>query len=214
MKETITFIFANLLFTCGAQINVLNTSLTNPESQMAYHAFENDLVLEGVSSDPTIVIVTSTDTLHLANNKYTYKPSRKVISERLTVLKGDQVLGTTIFSIENLEDPRVYLGSIRGPSVTMDQLKENPGLVVSYAPQLINLKLHVVDYHAVIIPKNGEEIKLGTLKHHGNDFSQSQLKLIEKMQAGDVISFKMVILSSPSGVKIKMSANVNLTLTE
>jgi hypothetical protein len=131
------------------------------------------------------------------------------------------------------------LGSLRDSFVTKDQLLANPGLIVSYEPQIARPCTRVVDFTGEIIKRNGRHIPLedkkskryqnwsnekwerkllnfekrgGTIYNGMNVFKSMQVKLIERMKKGDILQYHMVTLSCSSCVKRKMTVNLRFIL--
>ncbi len=220
----------NFLF---GQAELLNLSLLEPNLPIAYRGFENKLVVNEYENDSTIIIVGISDTIKKHGNYYFYTGS-PTKTDTLKAYKEGKLIAQKTYTIENLRQPKVYLGSIRDSVVTVEELLKNTLFVISYEPQIPVSSYRVYDFEGSILKKNGKIISLesefkdqalwsieklerklarnekrGGFIYSGKyQFSNDQLKHIKKMKTGDILYIPTVTLTCPDCVLRKMSVNL------
>ncbi|MEN9401213.1 MAG: hypothetical protein RL632_2316 [Bacteroidota bacterium] len=220
-----------------SQIELLNNSLINPEAKIAYRGFDNRIVISGINVDSNTIIISSTDTLLRFNQEFIYFPKIKKEKDILTVVSNGIQLHQSIYSLERLQDPKIHFGIVRDTIVSRKYLLCNPGLILTYEPQIAKFNAYVASFEASIIKNNGNEIDLYDITkdklpywsdekidryvlkndrmfYGGEKFTKKQLKKLKRMKIGDIIWFKTVILNCPDCVGRKITLNLKLTLIE
>src|SRR6218665_1440326 len=153
------FIF--ILFCCPyssfAQTEIINTSLTIPTADIAYRFYENMFQVQHSEKDSTIILLSNNDTLQRFGfdfYTYLYNGSENKI-DTILALRNDEIISQKIVRIENLKIPKIFLGDLRDSLVTKNQLFANPGLIVTFEPQLAKSTLRVLSFTGEIIKQNG-----------------------------------------------------------
>lgn len=228
------FLQSNFLF---GQVEIQNNSLLDPSFPVAYRGYENKIIIKGYEEDSTVILVSNNDTLRKFGDYYFFKGS-KLKADTLKALREGKVIAQKIYTLENLREPKIYLGTIRDSLVTVDDILNNSELIVSYEPQIAIPCTRILNFDGVILKKGGKKIPLvkenqktenwtikkwerkfakierkgGTIYNGINHLNSYQIKLIKRMKSGDVLHIQYGTLSCPSCVNRKIYINLRLTI--
>ena len=227
-------LFSNLIF---SQINLENNSLIFPEQQIAYIGLDNHLELDGFEPDYTTYLIVGQDTIRRSSNfrEFYYKPRSKTkdtLLDTLLLYSNNKIVDTFVYKLEYLGKPKVVFGEKRDSTVTKEYLLSNPGLTITYEPQILKSYFSIVEFEASIIKSNGEEINISKdwseetenefNKNNENlesstfelsKFNKAQLAILETTKPGDIIWFKTVVYRSPDSVRVKRSIDLKFIIT-
>lgn len=142
-----------------AQSELLNNSLIDSTLPVAYRVAYNKIVVKGFEMDTTIQIISLSDTIHLVGGYFPYLGS-KMNTDTLKAIKDGKVITQKIYNIENLREPKIFLGRIRDTLVTVKDILRNNALLVSYEPQHWIACTYVTQFYGRILKRNGKEIDL------------------------------------------------------
>lgn len=189
-----------LLFLCfssaSAQIDVRNYSLIQPYENIAYRGVLNLIDVVGFESHETL-LVSNSDTMQKVNGFFSYVPLSNFGIDTLEFFVDGKFWTMILFELETLENPTVNFGEKKnGSHIQYDYLLSNPGLQVSYSPQLYIPDFYVTSCELIItkFTKKGEkEMKM---QINGNAFSDSQLKKLRKLNSRATLWFKSIALST------------------
>jgi hypothetical protein len=228
------FLQSNFLF---SQVEIQNNSLLDPNFPVAYRGYENKLSVKGFENDSTVILVSINDTLRKFGDYYFYRGS-KLKTDTLKALKEGKVIAQKIYSLEILREPKIYLGTIRDSLITVEDILNNSELIVSYEPQIAIPCTRILNFDGVILKKGGKKIPLvkenqrtenwtikkwerklakierkgGTIYNGMNHLNAYQIRLIKKMNSGDMLHIQYGTLSCPSCVNRKININLRLTI--
>lgn len=193
-----------------SQIDILNHSLMRPQEKIAYSNFFNELEIKGMDMNPSVVVISNNALISIQNYSFFYSPHDSIEYDTLKVLNGNNQVGEVVMKIESLNLPKVYLGDLKGTVVKREYLLSNPGLQVTYEPQLFIPHFYVVWCEMSIIKPGKKEMEMII---NGNAFSDKQLKQLSKLKAGDVLQFKTVRFSEAIDSEGTDILEINLKLT-
>lgn len=228
------FFQSNFLF---GQAEILNKSLLDPTYPVAYRGFENRIVVTRYEEDSTVVLVCEKDTIKKRGDFYFYEGC-KLKTDTLKAIKDGRIVAQKSYLIENLRQPKIYLGTIRDSLVTIEEICNNTALIVSYEPQIALPCLRIVNFDGVILKRDGKKIPLvkeeqkknnwysekrerkrteierkgGTIVNGTNQFNAYQMRQIKKMKAGDVLHIQNGTLSCPTCAYKKIVVNLRFTI--
>jgi len=228
-----------LLLLCShglfGQVLLHNISLSDPNIPIAYRGFLNKIIVKEFENDNTVIIISQQDTLQKSGDYFYYEGS-KMKEDTLTAIKENQILAQKVYYIENLQQPKIYLGKIRDSLVTVDEIVNNAALIVTYEPQIAISDIMVVNFDGFIFKKTGDKTPLvkqnqesdnwstnrwerrnSKIKRKGvgeknNCLNSKQIKQIKKMQSGDVLIIHYVVLTCPSCVHIKKEISLRFKI--
>ena len=204
---------------------------------IAYRYFENRLEVMGETIDSTFQLFSIEGEVWRMDNVFLYNPKSKITHDTLSLRRNGNNLGEFVFQIENLKDPKVFLGELRDSVVSKQFLLSNPVLILTHEPQLAKPCSIIIAFSASIVKANNDEIDLmdesftkwvgwsdkrierywkrkGALSFGRSKFSKNQLKKIRRMRVGDVLWIKTATLSCPSCIARKISVDLKLRLIE
>lgn len=228
------FFQSNFLF---GQAEILNKSLLDPSFPVAYRGFENRIVVTGYEKDSTVVLVCKKDTIKKRGDFYFYEGS-KLKTDTLKAIKDGRIVAQKSYSIENLRQPKIYLGTIRDSLVTVEEICNNAALIVSYEPQIALPCMRIVNFDGLILKRDGKNIPLvkeeqktdnwssekwerkrakierksGSIVNGTNQFNAYQMRQIKKMKAGDVLHIQNGTLSCPTCANKKIIVNLRFII--
>ncbi len=212
--------------------------MTIPEQKILFRGVYQNIDVSGINDFSGFQIITNErDTLEKSGNYFLGQfDNLHQDSLTLNLVKGNEICCSETYSLQKLEDPKCYLGEIRDSNVSVEQLLQNPGLHISYAPQPYPSKISIASFKGMIIKKNGKKIALENtkkmerqeikrlrwseaelekwydLEYEKNPcrscFSSEQLQLIRKMKSGDVLRIESVIAYSPDSCSIQKFVNL------
>lgn len=237
MKKLFFFLLFFPIHFLAGQIEIVNISLLEPSLPIAYQNYSNKIVVKGYEEDSSIIVIAQNDTLKKQDYYFQYEASKNE-KDTLIVYKQEEIIAQKVYSIEILSKPKIFLNEIRDSLVTVEDILNNSKLIVSYEPQIAIPCTRVVNFYGYIIKKNGKiiplkrerkesenwnnkkrERKFNKLKKKGmvfysgiNQLSSYQIKLIKRMNSGDILTIQDVTLSCPSCMKLRLHINLRLII--
>ena len=222
------------------QIDIKNESLLYPDEKIAYLGYDNSLALTGFASDSTTIIITKSDTIIKSKdyNKFFYRPIVQKDKDTLYLYSNNKLVQQFVYSLELLSKPKIYFGAIRDTLVTKEYLLTNPGLIVTFEPQIAKSDYSVRSFEVSIIKSNGKETEItedfdnyewedwsdtkikrevkkrGIPMYGASIFSNAQLKHLKRKNKGDIIWFKSATYLSPTSSSIRRMINLKLIIIE
>lgn len=236
MKSILITYFIFIISVSFSQIQLKNESLIEPKAKIVYRHYVNKITISGVAFDSTIFIVTHSDTLRLKYGSFFYMPKGSNLdNDTLKLFFNGKLIAQDVFQIKNLGRPDVYFGSLRDTLVTKKYLLSNPGLILSYEPELAIVCESIEEFEAFIIKKNGKKIELfdksinewvgwseekqdkyyekhGSFILGSNKFTKKQLNMLKAIKTGDKIWFKTVVFSCSSCISRRVDLDFILTI--
>ncbi len=230
-----------LLLLCShglfGQVLLHNISLSDPNIPIAYRGFLNKIIVKEFENDSTVIIISQQDTLQKSGD-YFYYVGSKMKEDTLTAIKENQILAQKVYYMENLQQPKIYLGKIRDSLVTVHEICNNTALIVSYEPQIALPCFRIVNFDGVILKRDGKKIPLvkeeqkknnwysekwerkrakierkgGSIVNGTNQFNAYQMRKIKKMKAGEVLHIQNCTLSCPTCAYKKIVVNLRFTI--
>ena len=237
MKELLLLLILIPIHCLNGQVEILNNLLLEPSTPIAYREYSNKIVVKGYEQDSTVIVISRNDTLQKYSDYFLYRGS-KLEKDTLIVYKQGEIIAQKVYSIENLNKPKIFLNEIRDSLVTVEDILNNTKLIVSYEPQIAIPCSRVIDFYGFIIKKNGKKTplkrekqktknwnnekearKLNRLEKKGavfysgiNQLSLYQIKLIKRMSSGDILNIQDVTLSCPSCSNARLHIDLRLTI--
>ena len=165
------------------QIQICNLSTGPNSTPILYYNHQNTMCVLDLEYDSTILLTSLNDTFNWQNNYFSYYKyqSDNQKYDTLKIIKNGQIIYQQAFKLEQLGPPQFYLGNIRDTFVTVQEILLNPRLIISYEPQVYIPCIHIMDYVAVILKKNGRTIKMPEEKKI-NIHRWSEEKWLRKVQ--------------------------------
>lgn len=191
------------------QIKINNNSLYKPSENIAYLNFANDLQIVGLELNASTSIMVGDEKINRFDDLFVYAPLVKKNTDTLRVLHNGEQVGEVVMKLETLKTPKVIFGETTGKTVTLDYVLSNPGLHISYAPQLVMPTSYISGCEMIIKKKDKKEVVSIV---HGNAFSPKQIKQLSKLVAGDSIEFRGALLSDLIGNDEEINADLILVI--
>ncbi|HEX7844986.1 MAG TPA: GldM family protein [Chitinophagaceae bacterium] len=179
----------------------VSLSLPN-RPQVAYVGLDNPIlcIAENISCD-SIYVTTDNGSLTKVNGcRYLYRPLT-ASNTRITVFKrasnNSLILSECILEVRNIPDPVATIGGYNGGIIKKETLKSQIGIAATPPPSIgLDLKYRVESYAVTVIRKN--ELFFFTIVK-GYFITEEIHKLIDSLQAKDVILFSMITALKADG---------------
>lgn len=211
MKNFLFIVPFLVCFTIFGQVQLYNTSLYQSNELIAYRNFSNNLELGGIAINSSTKIMKNNESLTRFDSIFVYAPMGNQTIDTLKVFQDEKLMGEFIMKVETLKTPKIYFGEYRSGEIKLDYILTNPGLHLSYEPQLL-IPTFYVNACEMYISKNGKKESLEMV--YGNAFSEKQIKKLSKLKSGDKIRFKTALLSDFQGGEDYWEADIQLTVAE
>lgn len=208
MKYIIALIALALTTTTIAQVKIYNTSIIKPAANHAYAFYTNELILKGITLNGTTEVYAGIEKLTRLDSVFIYNPG-KVGVDTIKVLQNGKQVANFAFQVEKLGSPKIVFGEGYTRSITLDYLLLNPGLQLTYLPQLAIPNLYVSG-SSLLVQRNGKKVYETMI--YGNAFSEKQINKLAKLQSGDVLTFGLSNLSDFMNTTSLINANLVLTI--
>lgn len=194
-----------------AQLEMRNSSLSNPGEPVVYRNFYNLLEFTSPTNDSIQCVLIENDTVERYLNTFYIVPDESHTSIVIDVVTAAK--DTTQFELQaqDLPVPEMLLGELPNGSLSKEYLLNNPGLMLEYPDHSLLPFMYVIKCELVIISSKGKET---VLKVFGNAFSEKQLKKLSKLHSGDTLWFKNVQISCTTCMDNRIVTELKLVLTD
>ena len=136
MKRLIINVFFFLPIIVSAQVKLLNTNLTKPDSGILYFSTENRINISGLANLDNIKFATSLSKLDRKKNDFILMPERVGI-DTIKIYKNNKLILKTFFKVVKINDPIAKLVSTSDSVITVNEILGNPYILVKYRTAVI-----------------------------------------------------------------------------
>ena len=164
------------------KMNVFYVGVDNPVSISA----------AGVPSDQLRVSADGISLTKQGNGKYSTRPTRPG-KATITVSGGGLAPTTFPYRVKRIPDPVLYLGKRKGGSVSVAEMRVQPGLIPRLEGFDFNARCKIDNFEAVRV-RDGEAI---VQRNAGGAFNSAVKNMLDKVKRKDVVYFNKVRARCP-----------------
>ena len=171
-----------------AQIQVKNTSLTNPDLDILYIGVDNCLEVSGIYELPTIDVISSGNQQIIRSdidNSFIVRV-RNPGFDTLSISYNGKILVRRIFRIRNISDPVLQLGSVKGTTASVTQILADKAIRIKLPDCHYNLVAQIISFQIGFSIK-GSDIYREFGPESGFELTEAQLCQIAELLPGDQI---------------------------
>lgn len=214
MIKWIALFFCLFSIELNAQIDLKNLKLTDSNLNILYRGIENRILVTGLEFDTTLKLISTNSQVHRSeinfNNKnYFYLSPSSLKDDTLKLYKRNKLLLTKIYKVEIVGNPKIQFGNTSDTVLSVKQILSNPKLNVVIPNSYYKHQFVVWNFNLYYYNSNNELIyQIENLNNY--KFSEFEKPFIEKLQSGDKMIFKRIIVTGPDCENRRLS---DLTLT-
>ena len=206
-KWTATYL---LLFplTVYAQVDIHNTRLTDPQLTMLYRGIENTIEVSGLDKDTTLKLTSATG--EVLESKWNNDPNLFFVkagyadTDTLRLYQADSLVLTRTYEIKKIGNPISQLGDIADTTATIQQILENPKLIVVIPDCYYDHRYRVFYFRVTFLKATGDTLRTFD-RTNGNQLTKAQTKTISDLKTGDKIEFTEITATCPNCVNRRLS---------
>jgi|GEM_PF-3833992 len=192
------------IFNAGAQLQLANKSLSQPDLEILYAGRENNIqILNADSTKKYIITSTASLITKKSNTYYDLLPSYQLAIDTIKIMEGDQLLKEMHYRVLNMQ-----ISSIQLANLTPIQRKASKNEVL--ADPRINLlnnslylnqeKILTYDFK-LFSPTAPDSLVFESLNSPGTAFTPEQIRAISTSKIGDRLEISRIIVMDEKGTK-------------
>lgn len=159
MKNLFISLFIAIPFCVNAQIKIKNMSLDNPNLKELYKYINNVIRVTGLQEKADIKLVSSTmgefKPLNTDSSFYDFNfVIKKNKFDTLRIYEGSKILLTKVYEVKEIKDPIARLGNISDTVASINEILNNPRLLVVFPNCNYKFKKQVTSFAFYIYRSN------------------------------------------------------------
>lgn len=181
-----------------AQIDLINMSLMNKDSNVAYIGIENEIQIQGAGNKNYFLRGSAESKIEKVDQlRFLLSPKAPGI-DTLYVVTGGRMVSSKVFRYEKCPDMVARLGGLQKNVASREEIIAQRGLIV-YAGNyntsriILSFLLHV----------SGKEVETN-LGINGNMMTSEAISVVRQLKKGDTITFDSIKASCASGRTITL----------
>lgn len=197
---TIAFI---AIFNSGAQIQLENKSLTQPDLQLLYSGRENRIILSAADTTTSYTITsTACAVKKKSETEYHFYPPYNVGIDTIRVIEGQTVLKEMVFRILNMPINTVQIANLTPiqKKASKKEVLANPNITLIHNSLYISEEKIVSYDFRLFSPTAPDSLIFEKTESLGTEFSIDQINAIQKTKAGDRLEISRIIVQDSEGV--------------
>jgi hypothetical protein len=184
-------LFLIIASVAGAQEQMKNESLIDPNLNIVYIGVQNDIVITGVRNFKHLTLTSSSGS---ENKSYPRKGRfrmsyQKAGIDTLRLYKKSKLILEKIYTVDRFGDLKIELGTIKDTTATVAEILANPVLNVVIPNCYYNFGIRVIAFEMSFITDNNGVAKITLDPTVGNELHDELIEVIKILNKGDKLFF-------------------------
>lgn len=186
--------------TTFAQVDIMNTALTDPQRTVLYTGVENTIEVSGLHKDTTLTLTSATG--EVIKSKWNNNPNKFFVktgykdTDTLRLYQADRLVLTRVYEVKKIGSPKPQLGDIADTTATIQHILANPTLNVVIPDCYYDHRFRVFYFKVTFMNATGNILKTFD-RTDGNQLTKAQAGIISSLKTGDKIVFSEITATCP-----------------
>jgi GldM C-terminal domain len=196
MGRLCTLIFFFLVANAAhAQVQLVNASLTKPDSAILFLGVENKLLLSGIKWNSSINCTSSKCAIDTYTGHIIAKPDLTGL-DTLRIFDAKSKVFEKVFRIDTLPNPTMLIAGSADTFLYKEAFAGVPNIAIVYTNCLFKSKARVTEFEMTIVKKDKSIYRIYT---RGYLFCEEALSKMQLLKRGDKIFFDSITFASGQG---------------